>query len=317
LGDEIRQIAIVGGGQMGQGIAIVFACAGFSVNVVDQTHEILATSLQQIGQSLQLLVDFELLTEKPQVVTARINKFLSTDMGDAVAGSKLVIECIPEILAQKKELFARLDDCSSTTIIASNTSSFTLSALTEQMRTPGRVVGTHFFMPAHIIPLVEVHLSQFTLPETISRIQEILLKVGKKPVFIRKEIPGFVVNRIQAAIAREAGYLLDQGVVTAEDFDLAARASYGFRLANLGPLAQADVNGLDTIARGNKQIYKSLCNADEPARSLLEKVENGDFGLKSGKGYYDYSGRDRSAIMHKIEENLLKQLRLFREREEG
>lgn len=190
-----------------------------------------------------------------------------------------------------------------------------INLLAEGMKTPERVIGTHYFMPAHIIPLVEIHWGDNTDMEAVEATKKLMLKVGKKPILVRKSLTGFVVNRIQAAIAREANYLIEQGVVSVEDFDLAARSSYGFRLANLGPLAQADVNGLDTILRGNTGIFKSLCNSTEVSDIVKDKVAKGELGLKSGKGYYDYSGQPRQEILAKIQANLLKQLVLFNQPE--
>jgi len=142
-----------------------------------------------------------------------------------------------------------------------------------------------------------------------------MIKAGKKPILVRKVMVGFIVNRIQGAIVREAQYLIDQGAVSIEDFDAAARASYGFRLANLGPMAQMDVNGLDVAFRGHSRVYKDLCNATEPAQSFKEKIEKGELGIKTGKGFYDYSGTTASQVMKEVETNLLKQLTLFKKRE--
>jgi len=315
--EDIREVAVIGAGLMGEGIALNFAVAGLSVRVVDQDSDILHQSLKRMDVHLQLLAEFGLLKDTPAVVQSRIKSFLSIDMDKAVKGSTFIVECIPEILALKKELFSLLDDCESSTIISSNTSSFTISGMAKGMRTPGRVVGTHYFMPAHIVPLVEVHRGKDTRDDVINITRQLMLRIGKKPVMVGKEVPGFIVNRIQAAIAREANYLIEQGVVTPEDFDMAARSSYGFRLASLGPLAQADINGLDTVLRGNTHIYKTLCNATEPSPVIADKVKKGELGLKSGRGYYDYRGKSKEQINEEIERNLLKQLILFREREKS
>ena len=313
--EDIREVAVIGAGIMGEGIALSFAAAGLSVRLADQDRHILNNSLTRMGAHLKLLAEFGLLEDTPARVRSRIKTFLSSDLDRAVRGCTFIVECIPEILALKRELFSRLDDCDGGTILSSNTSSFTVSEISRGMRTPGRVVGTHFFMPAHIVPLVEVHRGKDTGNAVVETTRDLMLRIGKKPVLVGKEIPGFIVNRIQAAIAREANYLMEQGVVTPDDFDMAARSSYGFRLASLGPLAQADINGLDTVLRGNTHIYKSLCNATEPSPVIADKVKKGELGLKSGRGYYDYRGKSQEQITEEIERNLLKQLILFRERE--
>ena len=220
-----------------------------------------------------------------------------------------------EILALKRELFSRLDSLNPDIILSSNTSTFTISSITAGMRTSTRVVGTHFFFPPQIIPLVEVHRGQTTTDEVVEVTRQLMLRAGKKPILLKKEAQGFVVNRIQAAIGREANYLIEQGVVTPEDFDLAARASYGFRLANLGPLAQAVLNGLDTKARSDELNYKVICSSTELSPAFVEKVKKGELGLKSGKGYYDYRGKSKTQIINEVERNLLKQLVLFKQRE--
>jgi 3-hydroxybutyryl-CoA dehydrogenase len=314
--EDIRKVAIIGTGTMGAGIAQCFAQAGITVHVIDQSRDILDRCATRVGDSLRLFAEFGLLPEKPSLIQSRIEPFLSEDMDRALEDCGFVLECIPEILTLKKELFLKLDSCNPGIILSSNTSTFTVSSLTEGMRTASRVVGTHYFFPPQIIPLVEIHRGQGTADEAIEATRQLMLKIGKKPILVRKEILGFVVNRLQAAIGREANYLLEQGVVTPEDFDLAARASYGFRLANVGPLAQADMNGLDTKMRSDELTYKVLCSSTELSPAFVEKVKRGETGLKSGKGFYDYQGKSPEKIINEVERNLLKQLVLFKQREE-
>ena len=137
------------------------------------------------------------------------------------------------------------------------------------------------------------------------------MRVGKKPILVRKEIPGFIVNRLTGAMEREIDYLLDEGIVTPEDLDTAVKASYGFRLACLGPMEAEDMIGLDTVARASGNIFKVLSNKTEPSPLLLEKVDRGELGIKSGKGWYDYTGKTREEISDKINKRLLRQLALF------
>lgn len=162
-----------------------------------------------------------------------------------------------------------------------------------------------------IIPLVEIHHGRNTDDQAVKAVRDLMIRVGKKPIFVRKEIPGFIVNRIQAAYNREIMYLLEQGVATPEDLDMASRASYGFRLACLGPLAIQDMNGLDTLLKAGTVIRKSLCNATEPSSALVKKVEAGELGLKSEKGWYDYAGKSREQVLDERNRKLLQQLVLF------
>ena len=138
-------------------------------------------------------------------------------------------------------------------------------------------------------------------------------KIGKTPVLVRKEMSGLIVNRIQTALAREASCLIDQGIATAEDIDKATNASYGFRLASLGPFAQLDINGLDVVMRGNEQVYKVLCNSTDPSPAIVAKVKDGELGVKSGKGFYDYSNMSQAQVIEKRDRNLLKQLVLYKQ----
>ena len=313
--EDIQKIGVIVGGTMGAGIAQCFAQHGYSVWIIDREQAILDKCLDMVRDSLRLFAEFDLLQEEPSSIILRIKPVASQDMREVLKDCNFVIECIPEILALKRELFSRLDSLNPDIIISSNTSTFTISSITAGLRTSSRVVGTHFFFPPQIIPLVEVHRGQTTTDEVVEVTRQLMLRAGKKPILLKKEVQGFVVNRIQAAIGREANYLIEQGVVTPEDFDLAARASYGFRLANVGPLAQADLNGLDTKARSDELNYKEICSSTELSQAFVEKVKRGELGLKSGKGYYDYSGKSKTQIINDVERNLLKQLVLFKQME--
>ncbi len=312
---EMKTVGVVGAGGMGEGIALNFAQAGLSVHVITRSESTMKKCLSQIQESLQTFEEMGFLQEKPSAIQARIHPYFMTDLKSAVKDCDFIMESVPEVLETKKELFAQLDSCDPDVIISSNTSSFPVTVLAEGMKTPERMVGTHYFMPAHIIPLVEIHWGEKTKSEVVDATRALMIKAGKKPILVRKVMVGFIVNRIQGAIVREAQYLIDQGAVSIEDFDAAARASYGFRLANLGPMAQMDVNGLDVAFRGHSRVYKDLCNVTEPAQSFKEKIEKGELGIKTGKGFYDYSGTTASQVMKEVETNLLKQLTLFKKRE--
>jgi len=308
---DIHQVAVVGAGIMGEGIVQSFATAGFHVRAIDLNVAILSTCVKQIESNLQLFVEFGLLKEEPSTVLSRIETFLSEDLKKAIKDCEFIVECIPEILHIKKDLFSQLDSCPDRVILASNTSNFTITCITEGMRTPHRVVGLHYFNPAHIIPLVEIHRGKHTTDEVVGMAREVMIGTGKTPILIRKEVPGFLVNRIQAAMGREANFLIEQGVVTPEELDVAARASYGFRLACVGPLEQQDMGGLDTISRGMQQLYKVLSNVAEPSLLIVQKVNRGELGVKSGKGWYHYEGKTRAQILEERDRKLLKQLILF------
>ena len=309
---EIQQIVVIGAGNMGEGIVQSFAQASKSVKVLARRRETLDKCRQQIDTNLELFAEFQLLEETPTVVRSRITYIRMTELSEAIRGCHFVVETIPEVLADKKELFGKLDGCDPDVILASNTSSITITALTEDMKTAHRVVGTHYFNPAHIMPLVEIHRGKRTSDEAVQTIRDLMLQVGKKPVVVKKEIPGFIVNRIQGAIFREISYLLDEGIATPEDMDMAAKAMYGFRLSCVGPMEADDMIGLDTSARVSANLFKTLSNRTEPSSALLEKVNRGELGIKTGSGWYNYGGKTRAQVLDEINRRLIRQLVLFR-----
>jgi 3-hydroxybutyryl-CoA dehydrogenase len=307
--DEIHQVVLVGAGTMGEGIAQCFAQAGIRVKLLDQTREILDRCLNQIEINIQQFFDVGLLDENPSAVKSRIEPMLSTDLQLAVKDCDMAIEIIPEILDLKRQLFTRLDSLRPDIIIASNTSSFTITALAEGLTHPERVVGLHYFNPAHIVPLVEIHRGALTSNALVDEMRDLMLKTGKKPILVKKVVPGFIVNRIQGAVMREIAYLIDNDIVTAEDLDTAVKSSVGLRYALYGPLEQEDVTGLDTSIRIGASVFKTLNNGTEPSTILKEKVSRGDLGLKSGRGWYDYTGKTRSEILSERNNKLM---RLFK-----
>jgi 3-hydroxyacyl-CoA dehydrogenase len=312
--DNIKKALVIGAGAMGEGISQIFAQAGMDVLQVDIDNAALERSRNQILSNLAMLREFELLAEDPSAVLSRIESRVIDNM-DAVAGLMegvgFVVEAIPEILDLKRALFHALDTCPSEIILSSNTSSLTIVEIAEGLQSAERLVGLHFFFPAHIIPLVEIHSGPDTAAETIATTRNLMKRVGKQPIVVRKALPGFIVNRIQAAYNREITYLLDQGVATEEELDLAARAGFGFRLACLGPLEIHDLNGLDVVLKAGGKTRQSICNDRSHSPSLVQKVENGELGVKTGKGWHDYRGRTREDVVDEANRKLLRQLVLF------
>ena len=308
---SIQKIVVLGAGVMGADMAFDFARAGFDVRMVDQNSEILEKGLTRIDADARLFREFGLLTEEPAAIRSRVTPCLSAELAKATEDCDFVMEAVPELLDLKRTLFAQLDELDPRVILGSNTSSLTISDISENLKHPQRVVGVHYFNPAHIIPAVEIHRGRDTLDAVVDATLGLMRAIGKKPVLVRKEVPGFIINRLTGAMRREVDYLLDEGIVTPEDLDTAVRASYGFRLACLGPMEAEDMIGLDTAARASGNIYKVLSNKIEPSPHLLEKVEGGELGVKSGKGWYDYRGKSREEVGLDINRRLLKQLALF------
>ena len=315
--NRIDNVVVIGAGIMGVGIAQNFAQAGIAVSLVDVSQAILDNSLAEIKANIALFKEFKLLSEEPVTIMDRIKPVLTPSLKRAMKNCQYVVEAIPEILDTEKKMLADLEEYSSRVIISSNTGSFTITELARGMRNPGRVIGVHYFNPAHIIPAVEVHRGADTSDETVETTRKLMLKVGKKPVMVRKEIPGFIVNRLTGALEREIGYLLDQGIVTPEDLDTAVKASIGFRFACLGPVEVEDMIGLDTSMRVSERVFGLLNNATGPSPDLAAKVKAGELGIKSGKGWYDYSGKPKKQVLEENNRKLLRQLALFLDSEKS
>lgn len=306
-----EKVLIVGTGTMGEGIAQTFAQNGFNVRLVARRDEPLARALGQIRQNVGQFIEFGLITEPADQVLARVEGMVTTDMTQAVADCIYCVETIQELLDPKKELLASLQAANPELPIGSNTGSFTMDSLAEGLPRPDKLIGIHYFNPAHIIPLVEVHRGAECSDATYHETERLLGASGKKTVLVRKERPGFIVNRLMGALEREIDYLLDEGIVTPEDLDIAVKASTGFRFACLGPMEVEDMIGLDVAAIVSGRVFKGLSNATEPSPKLLEKVERGELGIKAGKGWYDYSGKTREQVLEEKNRALLPQLKLF------
>jgi 3-hydroxybutyryl-CoA dehydrogenase len=314
---QINTVAIIGAGIMGVGIAQNFAQAGLSVNLLDMNQRILEKSLSQIETNLDLFQEYGLLQETRSRILSRITTAPIESLNEILKQCQYVVEAIPELLEAKINILSLIEKASSIAIVASNTSSFTIDELSQGLNHPERVVGVHYFNPAHIIPVVEIHRGSKTLETVVQAARELMLRIGKKPVLVRKTLPGFIVNRLTGALEREIDYLLDEGVVTPEELDIAIKGSIGFRMACLGPQETEDMIGLDTAMMVSKRIYRVLSNAVEPSNQLVEKVQKGELGIKSGKGWYDYKGKSSNQVLNENNKKLLQQLALFRQREKN
>jgi 3-hydroxybutyryl-CoA dehydrogenase len=294
---------VIGAGTMGADVAIVLARAGCRVTMTDpdtSKREALAAHV------LAGLNDLGL--------GARVAGLQSVAGLDHVAWAdvRLVIECIPEKLALKQALFAQLlKFVPEHTVLASNSSSFPISAIAQGLPTAKRMVGLHFFMPAHLVPLVEVVLG----PETDVAVAEALCGFmrgcASVPVLVRKDKPGFLANRLQHALAREAFAMIDEGVASAEDVDAAVRFGFGFRFLAAGPVLQRDHAGLDVHTAAAASMYPSLSTTPEPAQVLRQHVAAGRLGMKAGAGFFEWSPSQRQAERQRYDRLLQQGLALL------
>ena len=281
----MEKVLIVGAGFMGSGIAQVSAQAGYQVHLMDIRNSITDRALKDIRWSVEKLAAKGILKEPPQKVLARISP--EKDLSSA---SKVdwVIEAALEAEELKRGIFQELDSISRPeTPLATNTSSIPITRLAENTRRPERVLGLHFFGPVPLMGLVEVVKGEKTSPEIFERGAAFVESLGKTPVRVQQDIPGFVMNRIFSAALREAVDLVDQGIATPEDVDVGMRLGYGW---NAGPFEIADNAGLDTCARVGQAMRSLGAGHLAPSSNLIERmVADGRLGRKAGKGFYRYS----------------------------
>mgnify|MGYP001054806248 CR=1 FL=1 len=309
---EIRQIAVTGAGLMGHGIAQAFAQKGYSVTLYDLNNSILQGALSQIRSNMETYVDVGLET-KERIEKVLSNIRISVDLQEAVKEAQFVIEAAPEDLILKIDLFEAMDRyCFKETILASNTSTLPISEIGKRVKEKGRLIITHWFNPPHIIPIVEVVPGGPTSTEVLEMTIGLLEKIGKKPIKILKEIPGFLINRIQTAMFREIMSLLEQGVATPEDIDAGVKGSFGFRLAVIGPLQTMDMGGLDLIHKGMKYLYPFIDRSVDVQKIVREKVERDELGLKTGKGFFQYEQKEALALSKHSKERDKKLLYLLK-----
>lgn len=301
----IRNITIIGSGVMGTGIAQSFALNGYRVTLNDISQEYLAKADIRIQADMETMIDEESISllQKEQALQ---NIKYEIDIEKALELSDFIIEAIPEVLEMKWKLYSKIEKLiSKDTIIASNTSTFPISRLAENASFANRMVITHFFNPAHLVPLVEIVRHEKTEESILAKTIELMRSIGKKPVVVKKEISGFIANRLQTALMREAFYLLNEGVASAEDIDTAVTAGPGFRWAFTGPIEIADFGGLDTWQRVFDNVAPELDKAVSAPNIIKALVAQNKLGAKSGEGIFLYgeetvsnklNDRDRSYI---------------------
>ncbi len=272
---------IVGGGTMGADVAVVLLRARCKTLVLEPRQESHDAMVQRIGLNLQAI-------GKPEN-QALLQIESSIDAVDW-AGVDLVVECVPEVLEVKRTLFKTLvDRAPAQAILASNSSSFPISRIAQDLPTRERMLGLHFFMPAHIVPLVEVVMGPDTDKDRAQALAAFMRRCGSVPILVRKDIPGFIANRLQHALGREAFSLIQEGIATPEDIDAAVRFGFGFRYLAAGPIMQKEHAGLDVHAAAAATIYPTLSTLSGPPPVLADKTKNGTIGMKSGEGFYKWS----------------------------
>lgn len=300
-----QRALVLGGGTMGVGIIAMFLGGGWKVDVVSRSASTrdglpvaAAKALVAMGKSADTsgLATYATLPEAPW---PKID---------------LVVETVTEDLALKQQIFADMEklarpDCA----LTSNSSSFPISEIAKGLKTQARMMGLHFFMPAHLIPLVEVVRSVHTDIPTAEKVGAIMSSLGKRPVQVKKDVIGFLGNRIQGALMREALWLIEQGVASPEDVDATVRLSFGFRYAAAGPIMQKEHSGWDTTCAVAKIIWPDLTNADGPPPVLQRNVDEGRIGFKTKAGFFPWNDDSIAKERARYERALRKCLEIFRE----
>lgn len=291
-----QKIAIIGAGLMGHGLAVVFASGGHDVTITDPVEAALQSVTTRIIETLKSL-------DRDPAIANRVMPI--SDFNVAVQSADTVIEAAPEKLELKQEIFGKLEAAAKpNAILASNTSVIPIGQITKEVKSKHRVLGTHWWNPPYLVPLVEVVQTEGTAPETVATMMTLLTSLGKVPVHVKKDVPGFVGNRLQHALWREAIALVAGGVCDAETIDLVVTNSFGRRLAVLGPMANADLVGTDLTLDIQNQMLAHLDRSIEPTDYLKNLVNLGDLGFKTNKGFMNWTDEQKQALRSNVTQHL-------------
>lgn len=309
---DIDEIAVVGAGRMGHGIALVYALDGNEVRLYDTDASVLEKSRERIEEALATLVGTGHV-EPATAEAALDNLTREQEFEAAVRGVDLVTEAVVEDLGIKRQVFDRLDEHTTDAVLATNTSGLPVDDITDPVADGRRVLGTHWFNPPYIVPLVEVVRGERTGERNVEATLALLESAGKTPVVVEKDIPGFIANRIQAAMSYEAFSLLARGVATPADIDKAVKAGFGFRLPVMGIFEKMDQSGLAIQHEVEKRLLPELDRGTDPNPVVEELVERGETGTEAGRGVYDWSDVSVSEVEQSRDRALLSIYETYRE----
>lgn len=296
----MTKIISLGAGRMGRGIAHVFAFAGYDVEIVDfkerpaaDSEALLCEAKEEIRENLNFLMSLQVVTEDEAAATlARVTGVSLAVSEDCLAQADYVFEGVPETLEAKKDAIGRVSEIMKPDgVLASTTSTMLSTRLAEFSGRPSHFLNAHFLNPAYLIPLVEVSPSDQTEEAVTGRFIDLLKGIGKVPVRC-KATPGYIVPRLQSLVMSEACRMVEQGVATAEDIDNAVRSGFGLRFATMGPLEFVDWGGLDILYYANRYLSAELGERYQAPPIVDKLMEEGNLGLKTGRGMYDFSGVD-------------------------
>ncbi len=305
MANEQTRVAVVGTGMMGPRIAMTMALGGFPVTLIGRDTGKTELAANSLSKDMQSLVLHGLIDETERTAALALLSH-TTDLDAGARDARLVIESIVEHMPTKAELFRHLDElCGPETILTSNTSALPVIGFADAVQRKDRVAVTHYWNPPHLLPLVEIVRGAETSDATVEFLRDLMLKTDKDPVVMQKDMPGFLANRLQHALTREALFLVQEGVVSAEDMDRVVASSFGLRFPTWGPMLHSDAVGLDLVYAIETGLLPHLERSSEPPRILKELVEQGQTGRKAGKGLFDWSERDFDALVKRRDDELL------------
>jgi len=309
---DIRTVGVIGVGTMGSGIAQTFAEAGYHVICRDVSEEAIERGMSRIRSNQETLIRNGVLTKEH--ADSALERLKTTLRPEDLANVDLVCEAVTENMDAKKAVFAELDGiCREDTIFTTNTSGLSITEMASTVSDSGRFVGMHWWNPPHIIPLIEVIKGDESSEETCMTIMDICRKLGKKPVFVKKDILGFIGNRLQVALLREAMNILEMNAATPEDIDAVVKYGPGARWALYGPCEIADLGGLDVFNFIASYLFRDLSNAQDSPDVLKDKVSKGELGTKTGKGFYQYTEDQIEKLIESRDRRLLEVFNLQRQ----
>jgi len=314
--DDVRKIAIIGGGNMGHGCAMVFAGAGYPVGLYSRRAETLEKAVVGMRNDLTFLAERGLGRLEDVEATVALVK-TTQDMEEAATDADFVLECVAEDMALKQDTFQKLDQmCGPDAILATNTSVMSPTEIASTSERRERILGTHWWNPPFLIPLVEVVQTEETPQWVIDVTMGLHWKIGKHPVHAKKDVPGFIANRLQHALWREAVSIVERGIADAATVDESLKFGPGLRLPVMAPLENADLVGLDLTYSIHNYVLRHLEDSHEPSPLLKEKVDKGELGFKSGGvGFQTWTPEQQKALRANMLDYLCKAIREMKEKD--
>jgi len=301
--------AVIGTGMMGPGIALTLALGGMRSTILSRTGDSAARGVEKAIRQAQLLAENDLVTaDRADRAAALITGSAAFD--EAIAGAGLVVESAPEDMAFKQDLFVRMDALAGPrTVLASNTSGLSITAIASRCRRPERVLTAHFWNPPHLMPLVEIVKGEKTSDDAAAAVRQLLIACGKTPVIVRKDRPGQLGNRLQMALVREAAHIIAEGIADADDVDTVVKNGFGLRMPAYGTLEHIDVVGLDLAISVLEYVARDLYNEPRAPEYFRELIRRGDLGAKTGRGFYDWTTKSAGEVKARRDAFLVEVLR--------